>query len=84
MARYFFDLRDGEFIPDPVGTELTTVDDARNEAARRMAGLLQADPGKFWGGEEWHMEVKNKDGLILFSLCVVGHDAPAMRRDRPF
>jgi hypothetical protein len=78
LDRYFFDLRDGAVYPDALGTELLTLHDAKVEAAQRIAGLLQADPEKFWGGEEWQMTVKDKRGLILFTICIVGFASAAI------
>ena len=79
MARYFFDLRDGEYIPDTTGTELASLAAARDEAAIRLGGLLRDDPAKFWSGDEWHIDVKNEWGLILFSICIVAQEAAVLR-----
>ena len=38
MARYFFDVRDGEsFYPDLEGLELTGIEEARDEATAALA-----------------------------------------------
>lgn len=80
MTRYFFDLRDGSYYPDETGTVMPSMKAAKCEAARRIAGLLQADPEKFWAGDEWEMEVKDETGLIFFSICIIANEAAAIRR----
>ena len=47
MPRFFFDLRDGEFIRDDVGLDLPDIDHAMTEAKRMLAELVgerSADP----------------------------------------
>ena len=68
MARYFFDLHDGEDIPDAVGTEFETVEGARHHAVIVLARLLMQDPGKFWAGDAWTLEVKDDLGVVLFTV----------------
>ena len=68
MPRYFFDIRDGTYIPDSTGTELPNLDTARSEAVSLAAGLLRDSPTTFWNGHEWKIEVKDDTGLILFAL----------------
>jgi hypothetical protein len=77
MPRYFFDIRDGTYIPDETGTELPGLDAARREAVSLSAGLLRDSAVTFWNGDEWKIEVKDDTGLILFSLMFVAVDAPA-------
>ena len=68
MARYFFDLHDGEDIPDQEGSEFPTLEDARHHAVIVIARLLMKDPGKFWAGDAWTLEVKDDLGVVLFSV----------------
>ena len=79
LAHYFFDLRDGTVTPDKIGTELKSIDLARNHAALAMGSLLAADPAKFWSGDEWEMTVRDAEGLTLFTICIIGRDAAAIR-----
>ncbi len=76
MARYFFDLQDGEQIPDEVGTDFATLEDARHHAAITIASLLIKNPAKFWSGKEWEMLVRDDLGLTLFSLAFIATEAP--------
>ena len=42
MARYYFDLRDGDaFVPDGEGMEFPNVEAARLEAARALADMAR-------------------------------------------
>lgn len=42
MARYYFDLRDGEdFAPDEEGIELATIERVQEEAARSLADFVR-------------------------------------------
>ena len=53
MPRYFFDVQDGQNIPDETGTELPSLEAARAESVS-FAGRLLADlGGKFWDSGEW-------------------------------
>jgi hypothetical protein len=69
MPRFFFNLRDGEYISDDTGVELGGVEDARKEAVGYASGLLKDDPGgKFWSGEPWRVEVTDDAKVLLFAL----------------
>ena len=42
MQRFYFDLTDrGDVFGDPDGTELASLDDARREALRTLAGIIR-------------------------------------------
>jgi hypothetical protein len=42
MARYFFDSQDGDtFIPDDMGLEFATIEEARDEAAICLAEMAK-------------------------------------------
>jgi hypothetical protein len=79
MPRYFFDLRDGDFVPDQIGTPLRDVEAARLYAVMLISGLLRDNPRKFWTGDAWKVEVRTEDGATLFTLqflATEGYDAP--------
>ncbi len=71
MPRYFFDVHDGEFFPDTVGTELPKPDDARIHAVRYAGQLLTAGESRFWQGQEWVIDVRDHAGALLFTLAFV-------------
>lgn len=77
MARYFFNQMDGEFKPDDEGLEFPSLDDARLEAVRYAGEVLRDRPSIVWQGEDFRIEVTDKTQLMLFTLIVVGVDAPA-------
>ena len=80
MPLFFFDVRDGEYFPDNVGTDLPDLDAARREAVTFSGELLRDRGAKFWDGAEWRVEVKDAHGLMLFTLLFTGIDAPALRK----
>ena len=77
MSRFFFNEIEGEFKPDDQGVELASLDDARLEAVRYAAEVLRDRPSIVWEGDEYRIEVTNAEHLLLFTLIVVGLDAPA-------
>lgn len=78
--RYFFNLAGAIHDPDDEGCDFATMGEARLEAARHAAELLRDRPGDVWRGEELRVEVTDADGLVLFTLMVLGVDAPAGAR----
>jgi hypothetical protein len=68
MARYFFHVINGSFLPDTVGTECAT-EDAVKAAAVEAAGEMLRDQGLgLWKTGRWDMFVtdeKNKTHLKL-------------------
>ena len=75
MPRYFFDIRDGEYLRDEVGTDLPDIEAARVQAVVLSGGLLQERPSKIWDGEEWRLEVR-KGPKVLFALTFMATSAP--------
>ena len=51
MRRYFFDLSDGGWEPDRIGTELRDDDAAQHEAIRFAGEVLKHEPGRLQRGE---------------------------------
>ena len=77
--RYFFNLAGAVYDPDNEGIELANISLAREYAVRAAAEYMQDHPEIVWLGEEFRLEVTNKDQLILFTLIVMGVDAAAAR-----
>lgn len=71
MPRYFFHVDDGSGLPDDdEGVDLTSVTDARREAAS-LAGLaLQEGAAGFWDGQPWSVRCTDEAGRLLFTLCL--------------
>jgi phage terminase large subunit-like protein len=78
-VRYFFNLAGAVYDPDNEGYELPTLGDARIMAAKHAGEILRDRPGVVWQGEELRVEVTDADRLVMFTLIVVGVDAPAAR-----
>ena len=84
MPRYFFDLRDGTYIPDETGVELAGLQEARVEAVVFAGGLLKDNPGgQFWQGHDWQVEVRDESGQMLFTLAFLVTDSTASQIPRP-
>ena len=78
--RFFFDIRDGQDLPDDIGTELPDLDTAKQEAAQLAGRLLLDRPGEFWHTDKWQVRVRGDDGEVLLTLLVL---AVPGRADRP-
>jgi hypothetical protein len=77
MARYFFNQIDGEFKVDDRGLEFESLDRARLEAVRYAGEVMRDHPTLAWAGEDFRIEVTDENKLVLFTVIVVGVDAPA-------
>ena len=51
MPRYYFHVRDGQYIPDEAGTELRDLPAAHTEAVKLAGEMLRDHKGSFlkWG-----------------------------------
>lgn len=70
MARFYFDVHDGEELPDLHGFELPDHAAARREAERLARELLREMPDRFAAGESWTIAVSNQVGALLFTLMI--------------
>jgi phage terminase large subunit-like protein len=77
--RYFFNLAGAVYDPDNDGLELPSLGDARVMAAKHAGEVLRDRPGVVWGGEELRVEVTDENRLVMFTLIVVGVDAPSTK-----
>ena len=60
MAIYHFDYRcDGLFVPDDMGTELETFEEARAEAVRALGDLIRDE---LQGRERRQMAIEVREG----------------------
>lgn len=75
--RFFFNLAGAIYDPDNIGHELSGLSEARLLAATCAAEMLGSRPEIVWLGEELRVEVTNSDRLLLFTVIVLGIDAPA-------
>lgn len=75
--RYFFNQIDGEYKLDDEGLEFASLQDARLEAVRYAGEVMRDHPTLIWKGEDFRVEVTDERHLVLFTVMVVGVDAPA-------
>lgn len=75
MPRYFFDIVDGEDLPDINGSEHADLDAARLEAIRYSGEVLREMPERFWNAEEWTMTVSDTARIPLFTLKFLAQPA---------
>jgi hypothetical protein len=82
MPNYHFNISD-DASPDPDGIEIANLATAKCEAIQ-MAGRIICDAARdFWDRAEWTMTVTDDQGLTLFTLQIVGTEAPSVRMQRP-
>jgi hypothetical protein len=79
MPRYHFNVEDGQSTVDGGGTELESLEVAKCEAVKLAGRTICEAAGEFWDRSEWSMTVTDEDGLTLFTLHVVGTEAPSTR-----
>jgi hypothetical protein len=77
VPRYFFNQIDGQYKFDDEGLEFQSLDQARTEAVRYAGEVLCHEPDVLWEGDDFRVEVTDETKLLLFTLIVVGVDAPA-------
>ena len=75
--QFFFNQLQGEVKLRDEGLEFATVIEARIEAVRYAAEVMRDDPKVIWTGQDFRIEVTNADKLVLFTVVIVGVDAPA-------
>jgi hypothetical protein len=69
MTRYYFNIRYGERVfDDEEGSEHATQDAAWHEATQACGEMLRDLDGRIRDGEEWRMEVTNKEREVIFLL----------------
>ena len=65
MPRYFFNLVGSETVTDLEGTELPSLDDAREEAMRDARGIMSHAVLAGHDVSSRQIEIRNEDGLLL-------------------
>ena len=74
----FFNVAGAVYDPDVAGMEMASIGDARIQAAQYIGEVIRDKPQLVWAGEEVRVEVTDAEQLILFTIIVVGVDAPTL------
>ena len=78
MSRYYFDIIDGQDLPDLQGSEWPDIAAARIEAVRYSAEVLKEMPERFWNAEAWTMTVSSSEKIPLFTLKFLAENIPPL------
>jgi len=68
MARYFFNVIDGQFLADHEGTECSSLEEARAQAIETAGAMMREAGRQLWDGTEWQMHVTDEDRRTLLKL----------------
>jgi len=75
MPRYYFDIVDGQDLPDVDGSDHADLAAARVESIRYSGEVLREMPERFWNAEEWTMTVSDARRVPLFTLKFLAQHA---------
>jgi hypothetical protein len=78
MPRYYFNVDDGDSTLDTEGCEIETLAKAKCEAVKLAGRIICGAAAKFWDRAQWSMTVTDGGGLTLFTLDLMGTEAPAI------
>jgi hypothetical protein len=78
MSRFFFHVEHVKVVKDEAGSDHQNVDAAKLHAVKKFAEILAETPQVFWDSDIFRMTVAKADGLVLFTLEMVGSLAPAV------
>lgn len=70
-------------LQDDAGLDFATLNDAKCHAVVYAGELLCNAKEHFWETADFELTVTDEKGLILFSMRIVGTEAPAIRTRRP-
>jgi hypothetical protein len=87
MARYFFDIHDGDhFTPDDIGLELRDLEAAKAEAKKALPDIVKDEmPDGDWRDFAVIVKDESGQGLVRVRLSLVVEnllERPAARADR--
>lgn len=78
MPAYRFAICDHTNNPDPDPVVLPDLAAAKVVAVQLAGQLIKDHATRFWGAEDWSMEVADHTGLVLFQLTFTVTLAPAI------
>lgn len=84
MQRYFFHTNNPleRMVQDDEGLIFPDLQTAKREAVQYAGELLCDVAEHFWDNADFELTVTDGRGLILFTMRVVGTEAPAVRAER--
>ncbi len=68
MPRYFFNVQDGQNLPDHEGTVLADPAAARVMAVFTSGEMIRAHASQFWKDADWQMHVTDEQGATVCDL----------------
>ena len=72
MPHYFFNVQDGQDLPDREGTVLAGPEAARVGAVSTSGEMLKAHAARFWIDRDWRMHVTDEQGATVCDLRFSG------------
>ena len=72
MPRYFFNVKDGQHLPDHEGTVLADAKAARVLAVFSAGEMIRAHAEQFWTDRDWQMHVTDEGGTSVCDLRFSG------------
>ena len=76
---FHFRTHDGVHAVEPETVELPDLTEARREGVRRAGATLVLDARKLDPAKDWHLDVTDADGTLLYRFEFVTTVAPAAR-----
>ena len=83
MSRYFFHVVNGQFIPDPTGTECDSSEQVRARAVEAAGAMIQEQGYHLWKTGSWHMFVCDENNNTLLKLAFEAVDLTGELGDTP-
>jgi hypothetical protein len=81
MRYYHFEIQDGTGLPHPDPHEFACVKDARSEAVRLLAALVEDRPDDFWHSRPWRLTLRDDSGCKLFEISIHADEVADSQRD---
>ena len=72
MARYYFNIKDGQTTLDTDGVELADMDAVRKQAVIATGTMLHDHGAEFWKDRDWQMWVTDEAGSTVCALRISG------------
>lgn len=68
MARYFFHVVNGKFMPDNTGTDCENAEEVRGRAVEAAGAMIQEQGFDLWKTGSWYMFVCDEANNTLLKL----------------